>query len=883
MTERKNGFTLIEVLIAAAIFSIGIMGFLQSFSFIARAVHTTRGTTIAANLVQAEVETLKNNSYYALQVTTVTKTNNNFSPALVYSAGAYGEATVNVAGIPFLVASRVDFAGVVNGVVTTMNYTDPDPGMKQVTVYVMWQDGTKWKSLTLSNLLENPNVAPQTATITGTVRESGTSAAVAGATVKTLENPALQDLTNASGAYSFRVNAGTYTLQCSTSNFFFQVSSSMVIGAGGQLTKDWTLTRIATGTAQGWVWLNPTGPRYLITQAVASTVTYVPDLGTTQDIEYVELLNPTTKTLELSYIVLYVYRHNGSTDSPLKYRYSYGYTWTPDPTWDYMSYRSTSIPANSYFLIANTSMSFVLFNSTVTPDAWVESYYDYDGSVFSGPITGAFPSLIKTNAESSSPQALYVYSYDSTWTTFMYDELGWRGDNKKYPYLYKSDYPRCNGIQEGEQIIRYSTPAWTSSGYQRVYDTENNRYDFECNRYSGSPIPMTQRAFSTASGTQTALSGVPAYGALVSVNDTFSNSTAAYQVTIATGSGGLNYPGARFSLQGISTGTWTVDIASGDYYTTVASVTISSSNETVLVPSSNTVPAALSTYANHNVLLSTGIYGYVSGFVWDVSGAPLNGISVVAGGVPKTTNAQGFYYAAVATGTVTVIINPSNANSAYVSDTFAPTVYQGLVTNVNDNLLRGGTLKGYVTSGVSALPNINVIALLNGVQLGNGTSDTSGYFYIYNLTTGSYTAQPALDPVADASPDTLSGTVTQGSTVFLGTFTVTGAYGTITGTVKKGTSLITTGTLIIASSVTLSATPPSIVASSAPARDVYYSVSSLSDGTYTLLVRGATNFNYNIRAWYPTISGNTVTTSNVSYSGVSVTAGASTTRDITFP
>jgi len=48
-------------------------------------------------------------------------------------------------------------------------------------------------------------------------------------------------------------------------------------------------------------------------------------------------------------------------------------TWTPDPTWDFMSYRSTYIPANSYFLIANTSMTFTLFDSTVAADAWDEA------------------------------------------------------------------------------------------------------------------------------------------------------------------------------------------------------------------------------------------------------------------------------------------------------------------------------------------------------------------------------------------------------------------------------------------------------------------------------------------------------------------------------
>jgi len=493
-----------------------------------------------------------------------------------------------------------------------------------------------------------------------------------------------------------------------------------------------------------------------------------------------------------------------------------------------------------------------------------------------------FLDLIEDGEDTDQPGSVLVNIYDINWAV-NYDQAGWQNTNRP-PLYYKTDYPRCRkGIQEGEQYIRFSSAAWLSDSFLRTYDTEENRRDFECNRYSGSVKPMTYRALNVAAGTMTALSGIPAYGALVSVNDLFSNSTSAYRVTITTASGGLTYPAALFTLEGVSTGTWTVEIASGNFYSTISSVTMTFSGQTQMVPSSATVPVWVTTGAAHTLLVSTGVYGYVSGFVWDSAGTPLAGIQLVVAGIPKTTNAQGFYYAAVATGPVTVIINPGNANSAYVSDTFDVTVTQGQVTNVNDYLQRGGTLKGYVTSGVSALPNISVVATRSGLQMGSGTSDNSGYFYIQNLSTGDYTVQPALDPVADASPDNFTATVVQGQTVFVGTFTVTGAYGTITGRVKKGGASITTGVLVIASSTTIASTPPTIVASSAPAQNVFYSASSASDGTYTLLVRGATSYAYNIRAWYPRISGNTVTTDTVSYAGVNVNSGQTVNRDITFP
>ena len=998
MTERKpasrgtGGFTLIEVIIAAAIFSIGILGFLQSFTYIAKAVHVTRYKTIAANLVQAQVEVLKNNSYYALQVTTVTVTDSRFTPSITYSGGAYSISTVTVAGIPFYVASRVDFAALVNNSVTLFNYTDPDPGMKQITTYVLWKDGTVWKYIYLTNLLENPNVTPLTATITGVVKDTS-SVVIPNIAVKTMENPSLQGLTNASGVYSFKVNAGTYTLSCTSTAYYGQYAQSQVVSAGTTLTQNFTMFRIASGTVAGYAWTPPSGVgHYLISQVVASTVTWVPDMGQTEDIEYVELVNPTTSTVDMSYIVLYVYRHNGGNDSPLKYNYTYGYPWIPDPTWDYMSYRSTYIPPNSYFLIANTSLTFVLNNSTIAADAWVEQYWQWDGNSWSNQ-TGPFPNMIRSSQESSSPQSVMVYSYDPNWTNFFEDYVGFTGSSGKYPYLYKSDYPRCNGIDQGGQLVRLSSPGWTSSSVLRTYDTENNRFDFDCNYNTSIQSTMTVRTFNLAAGTQTAISGQPAYGAMVSVDDAFSTSTTAWQTSFTTAAGGLAYPVAKFTLNGVSTGTWDVDVASANFYTIISSVSVTSMNQTVYMPSTQTTgmaytfqgtkglypgpyPAPLVTSGSlaagtyyyritaissaavgaiedyggaemvtpissgyqhmtwapvtgagsyrvyrgtytggetvyfstnsasytdtggagtsgspprvpangHTVLTSTGAWGYVNGYVWDISGVPLSGIAVNVGGIPYTTNAQGYYYSAVSTGPCTVIINSGNANSAYVSDTFNLTITQGVVTNQNDYLLRGGTLKGFATSGVSALPNMNFVALLGGqTQLGDGTSDTSGYFYIYNLTTGTYTVQPALDPVATSVPTSTSVVVTQGQTIFIGTFTITGAYGTITGNVTKSGSAITTGALILASTVTIPTSPPTVVASSSAAQDLYYSVSSLSDGTYTLLVRGATNYTYNIRAFYPTLNGQTVTTSNVSYTGLNVTPGGTVTQNVSFP
>ncbi|PJB26534.1 MAG: hypothetical protein CO113_03185, partial [Elusimicrobia bacterium CG_4_9_14_3_um_filter_62_55] len=187
------------------------------------------------------------------------------------------------------------------------------------------------------------------------------------------------------------------------------------------------------------------------------------------------------------------------------------------------------------------------------------------------------------------------------------------------------------------------------------------------------------------------------------------------------------------------------------------------------------------------------------------------------------------------------------------------------------------------SDGTSILPNVQVAATKSGAQYGLATSDDSGNFYIRNLATGTYDVAPILDPMESYSPLSVSTTVSPGTTIDIGTFTVSGALGTRSGTIKNSNLPVTSGALILVSTATLAATPAAIVASSSPAQGVIYAASSLADGTYSVGVRGSTSTTYNVSAYIPVITGSGVTITTKTYSGVSVTVNGETTLNIAIP
>lgn len=880
MRERnpRRGGTLTELMVATVILSIGVLGLFGSFRYIARSTFISRATSLATNLGQERIESLKNVSYYALQITTTSATNTAPEPDIEYDTVNYPPEIISIGGITFTRYTHVAMAQMFGSDVSTVAPNYPDTGMKQIAVSVMWTEAGEVKSWTLRNLLENPNINPLDAPITGTVSNSA-GGTVASAIVVVEQNENWGATTDAAGVYSFSVYHGTYTLRASSAGFNDGITGAVIANRGSTpVTANITLVSVATGAVLGTAWYNSD---LVISQVVAATTTIVGDL-TEQDVEYVELFNPTTFPINIGttnqaapkpYSLLI-----GNYDGSYEYHVDNG----PEPgSWPfYMVNVTTYVAPGRYYLIANASY-FYLQGGWLTADA----FYTNAAGFAATPKIPATPTLVDY-IKNDKAGSILLYSYG---TGIWHDQVGWKDNTGLWPPWYESTViPNAAGSDglgdpKGKQIVRVSSPGISAAmlpSYGRAYDSNDNTRDwlYEGTYFTGfvhPPKSMASGAFTTITGKVPTLLDVT----YVTSSDPNSGSTTAYTAWIT--SGALSLPYSRFQLSGISTGTWSLTAAYGNYSNTYENVAVTQGGYTG-VPNAATTPAWAAAGVSHVQLTSSTTTGFVKGTVSNPSAQPINGITVEGGGASKVTGANGVYFMAVSTGTVTLVANPNNLNPSYVQGIEVPSVTAGAVTTKNFTLNFGGRITGYVTTGTTPLAYQAVTAVnAAGLQIGSGVSDTGGNFMIRNVSTGPCTVYPVLESGQEVAPNTIAANVVSTATIFIGTFTVSGAFGNIAGTVSDASGLVTSGALLLASTNTIAASPAAIVGSSAPAQVPMYMVSSKADGTYTLPVRGGAT--YYLSAYVPVIAGAGVTITTKTYSGIIVSPSATTTKNVTIP
>lgn len=882
-TSRRGG-TLTELMVATVILSIGVLGMFGAFKFIARTTLISRGTSLATNLGQERIESLKNLSYYALQITTASQTLTVGATNYLYDTANYPPETIQIGGVTFQRYTYVGMAEMTGSNISDVAFTYPDTGLKQITVHTVWTESGNTKIWSLRNLLENPNVSPLDATITGTVSNAA-GGVVASAIVVTEQNENWGATANSLGVYTFSVYHGTYTIRASSAGFSDAISGSISASKGGTVTRNLTLTPVATGYISGTAWIN-TG--LVVSQVVAATNTQNCD-GTTHDIEYVELFNPTTYPINI-----------GTTDNAFPKPISLMYNdYTGLSTYDYgptswvgwgMVNVSTYVPPGYYYLIANASYFYIA-------GGWVRAnaYYTDPATVINSASTP--PPTFPDNIRNDRAAMIGLYSWaHGVWQ----DYVGWKDNNaSNSPWWYEGTIiPDAGGGNNGlgtplgKQIVRVSSPGINASmlpNYGRAYDSGSNARDF---LYEGSYFNSFTEFIapkSTASGVFMTISGkVPTVmgTTYVSSSDPNSGSTTAWTTFIT--SGALSLPYSRFQLGGVSTGTWTVTASYSGYTGIYENVAVTQGGYTG-IPNATTTPPWSAVGASAVQLTSTTSLGFVKGTITNPNNIAITGITVEGGGNSKVTGSNGVYFMSVTTGNVTIIANPNNLSPSYVQGIDAVAVTEGAVTTKNFTLASGGKITGYITTGTTPLAFQAVTAVsAAGLQVGAGVTDTDGYFTIRNVSTTTavspYTVSPVLESGQDANPNTLPAALTSTSgDIFVGTFTVNGAFGNIAGTITDASGLVTSGALILASTNSIAASPAAIVASSAPAQVPMYMVSSKADGTYLLPVRGGAA-TYNLSAYVPVISAlGTVSITTKTYSGISVSASATTTKNVTIP
>lgn len=875
MRERnpRRGGTLTELMVATVILSIGVLGLFGSFRYIARSTFISRATSLATNLGQERIESLKNLSYYSLQITTASATDTTTEPDIVYDTVNYPPEAISIGGITFTRYTYVGMAEMSGSNISDVAFTYPDTGLKQITVSIVWTEAGQKKSWTLRNLLENPNVNPLDATITGTVSNSA-GGTVASAVVVVEQNENWGATANSAGVYSFAVYHGTYTVRASSAGFNDGISGSVNASRGATVTANLTLVSVATGAVLGTAWYNTD---LVISQVVAATRTIVGDLSE-QDVEYVELFNPTTFPINIG-------TTNQAAPKPyslLVGSYDGGYTYHvdngPEPTTYpfFMVNIATYVAPGRYYLIANATYFYVA-------GAWVTADAFYTNNL--GNQTAGIPAYPDYIADDKAGSAL-LYSYG---TGVWHDYVGWKDNTGLWPPWYESVViPNAAGSDglgspKGKQLVRVSSPGVSAAdlpNYGRAYDSNNNERDwlYESAAFTGLVYPpksMASGAFTTIAGKVPTLLGTT----YASSSDPNSGSTTAFTAYLT--SGALSLPYSRFQLSGVSTGTWTLTAAYDTYTNTYENVVVTQGGYTG-VPNAATSPAWPAAGTSHIQLTSSTTSGFVKGTITNPSAQPINGITVQGGGASKVTGTNGVYFMSVSTGAVTVIANPNNLNPSYVQGIETPTITAGAVTTQNFTLNFGGRITGYVTTGTTPLAYQAITAVNDaGLQVGAGVTDTGGNFTIRDVSTGTYTVYPVLESGQDVMPNTLPAAVTSTGSVFVGTFTVSGAFGNIAGTVTDAEGLVTSGALLLASTNTIASSPAAIVGSSAPAQVPMYMVSSKADGTYTLPVRGGAT--YYLSAYVPVIAGTSVSITTKTYSGIIVSPSATTTKNVTIP
>lgn len=853
MLRNKRGVTLVELIVAMVIMTVAILSGIGSFKAITQAIRGSRTRTIASNLGQEKMETIKNYNYFTLTVTTNTDSDGNYTPNIVYDKSNYAPEVITLWGLPALTRRVFVAYAEMNGTaISTVSSSSNDTGLKEVFVYVTWkEDSGDYKKFEVRNLFANPSATTLDATISGTVTKNEAGfPALEGALVEVVGSPNWKANTAADGKYSFSVAHGDYVVRATSGGYFTSFSAQRDVDRGDNEIVDFTMTLIASSTVTGTVWIST---NLLISEIVASSGT----VGDGEQ-EYIELYNPTTFQWTLA------------TAGVANYNIMYDEK-DPDDmsalSLTYVNATSTIGPKN-YYLIASTS-PVTVSGFTRVPDA----YYNCT------PIPGCLNVIVDDSSGGIGIRSVADTSY---WP----DRVAWRkGVIQSAPEKLTEGTAvetGGTGLNDGEFLIRKistnSAPALTEWG------TIGNAYDSNDNSQNVVVAPFTPLAPPrTSISWLPSISGYPAYEAFATCTDLTSVSTKAVTYLGDTGS-----PYARFTLNSVSTGTWTVTVASGPYQLAIAIVG-STQGVTNSIP--NLVTSATTPVSGYDtsILISSTSGGFVQGFVYGSGteyNTPLSNILIEASGRYSRSGANGSYIISVTSGALSVNANFNQDNPDYVSASESGTVGLGEVATIaaapHFHLSRGGTLKGYVSSGTGALPNISVKATL-GNSVKSSVTDQTGYFYIQVSTSASaYTVVPELENTQTytSAPNPIPAANTTvddgGETVFVGTFTVTGGTGYITGTVKEGSDSITTGVLVIASTGTISDPPPIVYGSSAPAMArAFYTVSSQADGTYIVSLPAGS---YEMSAYYPKVSTEfqSVTTVRKTKSAVNVTAGATT-------
>lgn len=823
MGRGRKGFTLVEIVVGLVIMTVAVSSFVGVFSQVSKLLMKSKYTSLATNLAQEKIESLKNISYYRLLVTTSPAVDNRVPPSFLYDQGFYPREMLVVAGIRFdreVSVDRVEKALAGNDLIS-VPASYPDTGIKLIKVHVLWREDNEWKSVELDNLRENPSRVALGSTLSGQVKKTDNITPIAGALVEVVENPTWYGASDVNGNYSFSLSSGNFTIRIYKSGYQTKYET-LAVPVNSSVSRDFQLISRAVGQVTAEAYIRD----HLVISEICPSISN--DL-----FEYVELFNPTTASIQL---------FSGTTTPLFKLKYV-----EPDDSIDNFPSMTAvtsnaSVPSNGYFLIGNNAAI-----NAVVADAV------YAGNVIPKQTQGGVSLWDNYNVALDSVS----WGRLASWPPPSRAKEGLTG-------VMLSPGPNHGGFGESECIERKSVSTATASsmdlgtGGGNAWDSNDNAPDWvEHNHNHVGELPSPAQ---NTTKTELPLSGTPAVGAYVWADDGLSSTILA----VSTG---------YFNLTQIATGTWTVSLATKSF----------SASRTVSLTDGGSVDLGRVALTSSTALgYISGAVTVGASNIANFSGESVD----VQSGLSKTSTNQILsgknYFLALSPGAPTLLFNTGNANPKFTSASTSVNLSTNALVDFNMSLTMGGQIWGYVTMGGSPLPGVVVSAKLNGFERSIATSGGDGKYILANLSTGTYTIEPILESGESSSPTNQTITIlSSGDNIQASNFSISGSFGAIAGNVTLNGNVLTTGVLVLATTSTIVADPPALSSASISGSNIYYSNASSADGAYRVPVRG--NVSYNVYAWYTSFGGDTPSTIRKNAGGVAVSPNQTTTLNFSWP
>jgi len=809
----RAGLTLVEMMVAMVVLSFVVLGTIGSFGGIQTSLHRSKLRAVGTSQAQEKIQTLKQTSYHHLSVTEAPAVHPLAGP---YDTDFYPPETVQEAGLLFQRYTLVEKAKEQSGVVKTLPATDPETGLKQITVTIIWKQGDEPKTLRLVSLYANPALHLENGSLAGDVRDGATGAPIQGAAVTLAENNTLSATTDANGRYAITAPPGNYTARVAAQGFGTRVEQVSVSGAMTR-TSHFALDALKKGTVSGEAYVTD---HLLLSEICAS-------FDGDEDNEYVEIYNPTPEPLSLNGMRLSRVKQNNHED-----------TLAVLP--------NTVLRPSQYYLVASDRAGFPV-NATWTGE-----------EIPTGRRGGI---VLRSAAGEIIDRVAWTRRAAIGNVTPGPDDAREGATGVVLPY--DLTYLGSDGLEDNEVIERkarrssespHMRPGGADIHAGNAWDSDRNDADWV--HHIGRIEPQN-----TNSALEARQSGTPAAGGFVSVNDGLSTAAA------------INFDGT-FQVSNVAVNA--LDAANKPQPWKIVAFSPAHGRSSQPLDFDKGDAPNFSRALTQNIYIDQPTdKSYVIGRVTDVLGNPIAspGVRVRANGNEYATDENGRFYLTLPAGDCTLEANPAGSgfyNPRYVSEskTF-PLAAGALAQNIDFALSMGFRLTGQALKGTTGdpLPFVHVEARrdnANGALAGQAITDAQGNFAISNLRVGfAYDVRPIVGHAgerADPGNQTVtSHQATQPHVALNAPFRVSTAMGRVMGRVTKGGHPVQAGVVILATREDLAGSPilfPGLKATEPNAN--YYFTTVREDGTYDIPVLGgdaAAPLPYRVYAFVPGANG----------------------------